>query len=186
MSLARISFRYAKSLIDLAKEENKLDRIYEDILNLKTACANRDFLLLCKSPIVSSPKKEQVFKALFEKYLEPMTFGFFHILIRKGRELYIPEIVHDFISQYEAINKKTKVTLSTAQALDEDTVTAIRSKLTSSTHTRDNIVLETKVNADLIGGFILEFDDRLYDASVAHQLRQMKKSLSNNDALKTI
>ncbi len=186
MSLARISSRYAKSLIDFALEQNKLERIYEDILNLKTATDNRDFLLLCKSPIVTAAKKEQVFKALFEKYLDPMTFGFFHILFKKGRELYIPEIVHEFIRQYDEINKKTKVTLTTAQTLDNQTVTAIKAKLTSSASTRDNIELETKVNIDLIGGFILEFEDKLYDASVAHQLRQMKKSLSNAETLKTI
>ena len=175
MSLARISTRYAKSLIDFAQENNKLDRIHEDILNLNVACGNRDFILLCKSPIVPSGKKAQVFKSLFENIFDPMSFGFFTLLIKKGREIYMPEVAQDFLKQYDAIRKKTKVVLTTAETLDHAIIENIKSKLTESKNTRDHVELETKVNSDLIGGFVLEFDDKLYDASIAHQLQSMKK-----------
>ncbi|MEO5581854.1 MAG: ATP synthase F1 subunit delta [Saprospiraceae bacterium] len=185
MSLVRISTRYAKSLIDFARENNKLDRIYEDVLNLKVACENRDFMLLCKSPIVPSGKKVQVFKVLFENLFDPISFGFFGLLVKKGREIYLPEVVYEFIRQYDAIRKKTKVILTSAESLDRGLVETIKSKLIDSRFTRDNVEIETKVDPALIGGFVLEFDDKLYDASVVHQLRKVKKSLSGNDTLKT-
>jgi F-type H+-transporting ATPase subunit delta len=186
MSLVRISTRYAKSLIDFARESNKLDRIQEDVLNLKVACDNRDFMLLCKSPIVPSGKKLQVFKALFAHMFDPISFGFFSLLVKKGREIYMPEIAQEFIGQYDAIRKKTKVILTSAASLDHGLIENIKSKLTDSSFTRDNVEIETKVDPSLIGGFVLEFDDKLYDASVVHQLHNIKKSLSNNDSLKTI
>lgn len=186
MSQVRISSRYAKSLIDFALEQNKLDRIYEDVLNLKQACTIREFVLLCKSPIVPNGKKEQIFKALFETYFDPITFGFFNILLKKGREIYIPEIVEDFLLQYEALNKRTRVTLSTATPLNQELIDDIKSKLTSASATRDNIDLETKVKPELIGGFVLEFDDNLYDASIAHQLQNLKKTFSNSEQIKSI
>ncbi|MBK7607430.1 MAG: F0F1 ATP synthase subunit delta [Saprospiraceae bacterium] len=105
MSLTRIASRYAKSLIDFAQAQGKLDRIYEDILNLKVAADIREFNLLCKSPIITSGKKSEVYRALFEKIFDPITFGFFNILVRKGREEYMPEIAHEFLKQYDAINK---------------------------------------------------------------------------------
>lgn len=186
MSQTRISYRYAKSLLDFAIAQNKLERIYEDILNLHTACSLREFVLLCKSPIIPSGKKEQIFKAVFEPYFDPITFGFFNILLKKGREIYTPEIVEDFLLQYEALNQRTRVTLSTATALGTELIDAIKSKLSGATSTRAHIDLETKVKPELIGGFVLEFDDKLYDASVAHQLHMMRKTLSNNDQIKSI
>lgn len=186
MSLARIAARYAKSLIDFAQDNNKLDRIHEDILNLKVATDNRDFMLLCKSPIVPSGKKTEVFRALFEKIFDPISFGFFTLLVKKGREIYMPEVAAEFLKQYDAIRKKTKVTLTTAETLETGLVESIKAKLTQSANTRDNVELETKVNPDLIGGFVLEFDDKLYDASISHQLSNMKKALAGNDSLKSI
>lgn len=185
MSQARISYRYAKSLIDFALAQNKLDRIYEDILNLKTACSLREFVLLCKSPIIPSGKKEQIFKAVFERYFDPITFGFFSILLKKGREIYTPEIAEDFLLQYEALNQRTRVTLSTATELGPEIIAAIKSKLAGAASTRDNIDLETRIRPELIGGFVIEFEDQLYDASVAHQLHNMRKALSNNDPIKS-
>ncbi|MBK6479223.1 MAG: F0F1 ATP synthase subunit delta [Saprospiraceae bacterium] len=46
-----------------------------------------------------------MYRALFEKIFDPITFGFFNILVRKGREEYMPEIAHEFLKQYDAINK---------------------------------------------------------------------------------
>ncbi|MBP6794194.1 MAG: ATP synthase F1 subunit delta [Saprospiraceae bacterium] len=178
MSLARIAARYAKSLIDLSKEQNKLEIVHADIVNLAAACTNKDFLLLCKSPVVPSGKKASIFRTLFEKSFDPMSFGFFNILLRKGREEYMPEVAAEFIKQFEAIKKITRVKLTTAETLDNTVLQDIKTKLTSASSTRDNIEVETKVRPDIIGGFILEYDDKLYDASVSNQLRLMSKALS--------
>ena len=179
MSLARIAARYAKSLIDLSKEQNKLEVVHNDIENLVAACTNKDFLLLCKSPVVPSGKKASIFRTLFEKTFDPMSFGFFNILLRKGREAYMPEVADEFIKQYESIKKITRVRLTTAEKLEASVLQDINSKLTSAISTRDNIALESKIRPEIIGGFILEYDDKLYDASVSNQLRLLRKALSS-------
>ena len=56
----RIASRYAKSLIDLAIEQGKLDKVLEDMTAFAEATKVRDFALLLKSPIVKADKKEQV------------------------------------------------------------------------------------------------------------------------------
>ena len=44
-----------------------------------------------------------------------------------------------------------------------------------------NIELETVVNEDLIGGFVLEAGDKLVDASIAYDLKQIARQFENND-----
>jgi len=49
-----------------------------------------------------------------------------------------------------------------------------------------NIELETVVNPDLIGGFVLEFNNNLVDASIARDLRDIKKQFRENIYVKQI
>jgi F-type H+-transporting ATPase subunit delta len=42
------------------------------------------------------------------------------------------------------------------------------------------------VNPDLIGGFVVEFGDRLYDASIAHQLDGLRKTFIDGSYEKKI
>jgi len=44
-----------------------------------------------------------------------------------------------------------------------------------------NIELESTVNKDLIGGFVLQAGDKLIDASIAYDLKQIARQFENND-----
>lgn len=178
MSAERLSYRYAKSLIDLAKEQGTLETIKGDIDFLITATQNRDLALLLKSPIVSKMKKADVLEAIFGDSFNDMTMSFMDILLSKGREMYIPEIATEFLAQYKAFNKISTVKVTTAQPMDDAAMASIRAKLVESSDLAENIEIETEVDPSLIGGFKLEFNNRLYDASVAHKLNEMKKAFA--------
>lgn len=177
MSAERLSYRYAKSLVDLAKEQGVLDTIKGDIDHLVAACNNHDLAMMFRSPIVSKMKKAGVLEELFGDGFHDMTMSFMDILLTKGREMYIPEISKEFIAQYNVINRISTVKLTTAEALSEASLEAIRTKLQASAQLNPTVEIETAVDKDIIGGFKLEFDDRLYDASVQHKLNLMKKAL---------
>ncbi len=180
MSVIRIAFRYAKSLLDLAIEQDKLERILEDVKSFKAATDNRDFFLLLKSPIVNKGKKQAIFKALFEDKFDKVTNSFLNILLKKGRETYLPDIATSFLDQYKTLKKISTVKLTTAAELSENNHRAIKQKLEASAATSEVIDLITQVDSDLIGGFIIEFDDKLYDASVAHKLEELKKEFKDD------
>ena len=180
MSVTRISSRYAKSLIDLAQEQNKLERVLEDVKAFQQATEQRDFSLMLKSPIVNPDKKGTILKEIFSGKFDEMTMAFINIVLRKGREGYLPDIAKSFIEQYRAIKHITTVKVTTATPLTEAGLAAIKQQLQNSNETEANIEIETEVNPDLIGGFVIEFGDKLYDASVAHKLSQLKKEFSGN------
>lgn len=180
MSAQRIASRYAKSLIDLAQEKGKLERVLEDVQSFKEVAKNRDFALLLKSPVVKADAKERVFNQLFGGKYDEMTMAFLRILLRKGREALLVEVAHEFDLQYKIIKHITTVKLITAAKLSDQAVEAIHAKLVQSSATDHNVELTTAVDPDIIGGFVIEFGDRLYDASVARKLDQMKKNFQGN------
>src|SRR5258706_645005 len=135
----RIASRYAKSLIDLAIEQGKLDIVLEDINAFVEATKNRDFVLLLKSPIVKSDKKEKVLDAIFKGKIDVLTSSFLQIIVRKGRESQLAEIAQEFINQYREIKGISTVNIVSAEPLTEETLNLIRQKLLSSKLTHQNI-----------------------------------------------
>lgn len=178
MSVTRIASRYAKSLLDLAVEQGKLDTVVEDVKTFSGAIAHRDLHLLLKSPIVHGSKKQEIFKEIFGGKLDPLTMGFFEIAIRKGREMFLPEMAGEFMEQYKVLKEISTVTITTAQPLSASALEAIKAKLLGSDLTKKSVEIETAVDADLIGGFLVQVGDKLVDASVAHQLKQAAKAIA--------
>lgn len=176
----RIASRYAKSLLSLGVEQNNLDTIYKDMLVMQETLRNREFKMFVKSPIIHADKKQSVFAQIFGDSVSKVTTTFFNILSRKGREVYLPEMVDSFIHQYKKYNKVTEVKLTTATPIGENMLNDIKKSLEKSEATEQTVEIETHVNPDLIGGFVIEMDDKLYDASVAHKLDQIKKNFLSN------
>lgn len=178
--MSKVASRYAKSLIDLAVEQNKLDRILEDMQSLREAVKSRDLFLLLKSPIVPASKKTEIMKLIFEGKLDELTMAFINILITKGRESHVTEIVGEFLAQYKRIQHISTVKITSATALSDDKVEAIKAKFLTSSTTDDKLDVTTAVDPELIGGFVVEYDDKVYDASMLHKLNNLKKNFTKN------
>ncbi len=176
----RVAGRYAKSLIDLAVERGNLQSVVGDIEQLSQAVKNRDLYLMLKSPIINADKKESIMKILFGNTFDATTMAFINICITKGREDILPEIAADFLAEYKKMQGITTVKVTTATPLSISAMDALRQKLVSSSITAKNVEIETAVNPDLIGGYVVEFGDKLYDASVANKLAALKKEFSGN------
>lgn len=186
MSVNRIATRYAKSLLDLAVENNVLDAVKGDVEAFIKMVENRDLYLLLKSPIINATKKESVFNVLFGDKFNKLTNAFFTIVLKKGREMYLPEIGKEFMAQYKTLIGLTTVTLTTATPVDAANLASIRSRLLASSETQKDVEIITKTDPEIIGGFVLQIGDKLYDNSIAYKLKQIRKSVSNKDYIKEI
>ena len=180
MQNPRLASRYAKSLIDIAQEQNVLEAVKADMELLQQICAsNHDLVLMLKSPIVKADKKAAVLHAILDGKVQNVTIGFISLLINKGREFYLPEIAETFSVQYKTLKNIRTVQLTTAVAIDESLKNSIRNKVAASVN-EGHIELNTNVDADLIGGFTLEIGDKLFDASVKRDLNDIKKQFTKN------
>ena len=180
MSVHRIASRYAKSLIELAIDQKHLEVVTEDVRQFQQLAKNRDLYLLLKSPIVHADKKKKIVKLIFEGKVDKLFMAFLNILIAKGREVYLPEIAVEYMLQYKLVKHISTVKLTTAAPLDKELQKAIHDRLQASDETDEQVELATAVDPSLIGGFVVEFEDKIYDASVKHKLDQLKKGFREN------
>lgn len=184
MSVTRIATRYAKSLIDLALEQKKVEAVYADINALKAATGNRDLYLLLKSPIVHADKKMAVLNALFQGKMDALTLAYLQLLVNKGREMYLPEIAAAFVEQYKMLKGITTVRVTSAAPLSDAVMDDLRKRILASGITNATLDLQVQVQPDLIGGFVLEFDNKRYDASVANKLAELKADFMRNQYIR--
>lgn len=171
--------------MDLAIERNELDAVMKDIAAFLESTKNRDLYLMLKSPIINPDKKMSILNALFGSKLGKTTMAFFDIIIRKGREMYLPEIASDFHKQYKEYNKVSTVKIITASPLTAQALEEIKARLLQSDITMDKVEITEKVDPALIGGFVIEVGDKRYDASVAHKLELLKKEFGSNEFVKS-
>lgn len=177
----RLASRYAKSLIDLAIEKDQLEAVYADMLYLKAVCKqSREFLALLRSPIIKADQKNSIVTAVTKGKVSELTAAFNHLLVKKGREGDLPEIVNAFIEQYQQLKGIHSVTLTTAVPISEELKQSICQKVQSEKDL-GSIELETKTDERLIGGFVLEFNNNLVDASILRDLKDIKNQFLKND-----
>jgi F-type H+-transporting ATPase subunit delta len=181
----RLATRYAKSIIDLSVEQNQLEFVYNDMKLITRLCkSNPDFVAVLRSPIIKSEKKGKIVSAVVSKQIGKIADGFITLLIKKGRESNLPEIAAAFVDQYNKINGISKVKITTAAAISEEIKNVIIANVTAGGNIK--IELETVINQSLIGGFVLETEGNLVDASILRDLKDIKKQFLNNDYIHQI
>jgi F-type H+-transporting ATPase subunit delta len=177
----RLAGRYAKSLIDLSIERGELEAVYKDMLYMNDLLrGSTEFVTILKSPVITGDKKQKVMEALTAGKTGRITASFNRLLINKGRESFLPEIVYAFVEQYKVYKGIHTVTLTTAIPVSDDVKNSIIHKIKQGSGMKE-VELETLVQENIIGGFILEVDGRRVDASIAYDLANIKKQFSNND-----
>ena len=118
--------RYAKSLIDLAKEKNVLEDIFNDMSLIKnTVSINKDLQLLLKSPVVNTDKKQDILSAIFKGNLNKLSSLFLQLISSKKRESLIQQIANSFIEQYKVLNNIVTAEVTTAIELDKNKINSI-------------------------------------------------------------
>ena len=177
MKGSRISSRYAKSLLGLAKETGKLDRLYTDMKLVSDTCdESKELSLLLKSPIVKAGKKIQILDEIFYSQLDDMSKSFLELITKGGREGMLVDIALEFQEQYKREKKIITALVTSAYGLDD----SLRKKVLKIVKdaTNSEVELVEREEKDLIGGLILRIGDRQCDASIQKKLNDLRKSFS--------
>ncbi len=181
MQEARLAKIYAKSLLDLSIEQQQLEEVLKDMnLISKTTKVSRELVLMLKSPLIKGDKKGQILKAVFEGKVNELTQSFTHLLSVKGRANYLPEMAQAFIQLYKVHNNIKEVFITSAKPLSEEIINAIKAKVSSQMNDCTLEVNET-IDPTLLGGYVLEIEDKLFDASVKTRLNNIKQQFLQNE-----
>ena len=176
----KVANRYAKALFTLALETNQLETVNKDI-ELIQAVDHEEFRRVIASPIISGDKKAELFRKVFGNQISELTKKFFDLVFQKGRVTSLSEIRQEFENQYRAYKKIRIMKLTTAVEVSDKVKEDIRARVQQIERFRDSILeLQHAVDESIVGGFVLQVDDELFDASIRHDLNYIRKQFVEN------
>ena len=176
MNVTLIAERYAKALFDLALEQKILEVVYSDMKNLAELISeNKALKLFLKAPIINPGKKRVVMEEILQGFNQ-LTIAFVDLLVRKRRESTIAEVVLQFIEQYNLYKNIVILRVTTPVPMKEELKTKLRTVMAGYTTASLDIIEE--IDESVVGGFVLSWDDKQYDASIRKQIERMRKGLA--------
>ena len=176
MKSTKSASRYAKALLELAIEQQKVESIESNMSRILAAAKEtNEFQVFLDSPIINLDKKVAVLNSLFGEF-EPLTLSFLALITKNGRERLITEIAQSYISQLKDFKGIVPISITSARKLDEATKATILAKINATV--KGTLEITELVDESLIGGFIVTMGDKQIDASVASQLARMKQELT--------
>lgn len=179
MKTSKISGRYAKALFDFASEQNLIEPLYAD-MNLinQTYVTSPDFAVAMRSPIIRPDKKIKIFSTIFKDRINTITLNYLNIIFKKGRELYIHDIVYQFVQLYKIHHNIQDVIVITPMTITDK----IRQQLIVRLNKQLNKTIELveKIDTSLVGGMIVKVGDRLIDTSISGKIKRLEQEFSTN------
>lgn len=178
MNNGKISVRYSQALFETALENKVLDKVYQDMKFISEMCAVHEMKEFLDNPTIIPSKKTEILHKVAEKNIEKITLSLIDLVIKNGRENFLPAISRVFIHQTKEYKGITESVLTAAIPVDAK----IKKKITDfiSGKFKTKVELTEVIDKDIIGGFILKVEDNYIDASVKNKLRKIEKELKEN------
>jgi len=167
---------YARSLFQVAREQEKLDEIKEQLGQFADALAeDRNLQVFFFSPYFSTKEKgEGLDKAL--DGADPILVNFLKLLIENHRMPVIFRVRRAYDALWEEENRLLPVSVTSAVELDSKTVGEIGDRIAEQTGRK--VDLSAHIEPEILGGIVVRVGNQVLDASVRNRLEQLRKQVA--------
>ena len=167
---------YARSLFEVAGEQNKLDLLREQLAQLADALKeNRDLELFFFSPYFSTKEKQAALEKVLDGADERL-INFLGLLIENHRMPVIFRIRDEYQRLWEEENKLLPVEITSAIELDQQTTESLGR--TIGERAGRKVTLAARVDPDILGGIIVRVGNSILDASIRNRLEQLRRHVA--------
>jgi F-type H+-transporting ATPase subunit delta len=179
MSGSKAAIRYAKAVLDLAKEKGSEQAVLGDMETVvSTIAASKELRLMLQSPIVKDEVKK---KALLEIFASSSTITkeLIRVLVTNERTQALGPVASSYISLYNKERGIQVAQVTTAVPLNDTLETEVLAKVKELTGS-NSVTIESIIDPEIIGGFVLRVGDLQYNASIANQLGSIRRQFSKS------
>lgn len=174
-----IGRRYAKALMELAREEGRIDAILGEIERFHAFCHAGDGALAAalQNPVVTHVERASLLTTLLPRLgLSTTTANFLRLLSDKDRMAALADVVREYQALADVAANRVRATVTTAAPLDAAMTAEVKAALEHTTG--KTVVLDSKVDPNLLGGMVARVGSVVYDASLRGRLDRLQLSLS--------
>lgn len=167
---------YAEALFDVAKEKGKLDAVRGELAQFVDAVdGNRELQVFFFSPYFSSAEKVAGLKRAVSD-ADAELVNFLELLIEKQRMPEIFRIRRQLDELWKQENRRIDVTVTSAVTLEPSVVEKVGEEI--ERQTGQKVELSSRVDAEILGGIVLQVGNKVLDASIRSRLEKLRKSVA--------
>ena len=167
---------YARALFEVAKENDVLDRVHEELGEFADALArDRNLQVFLFSPYFSSEEKKEGVTRIVADTDERLV-NFLELLAERHRMPVLFRIRRGFDARWGEENKLLPVTVTSAVELDQELVDSIGERIAEQTSRQ--VELSANVDPDMLGGLMVRVGNMVLDATVRNRLEQLRKQVA--------
>jgi F-type H+-transporting ATPase subunit delta len=179
-----IARRYAAAMFDLGSKQNQLDRTLDDVQEIARLFSKHTLAFLLREPKIPAQRKETVLREALSARVLPVSLNLALLVVQRGLVDLMPNIAHELQQMVFDYKNQAVAEVTTAAPMDEQQQTLVKQALEQ--RTGKTILLQTKVNPDILGGVVARVGDQVIDGSVQQRLQVLKRQLLNGVALSSI
>jgi len=169
---------YARALFEVAQQQGDLDEVREQLGQFADALEeSRELQTYFFSPYFSTDEKKDGLHRAVDGASEPV-MNFLELLVEKHRMPAIFRIRREFDAMWREENKLLPVQLTSAIALDDDTVQNLGRTIGERTGRKVDVT--ATVNPDILGGIVLRVGNSILDASIRNRLESLRKQVARS------
>jgi F-type H+-transporting ATPase subunit delta len=174
--MEEIAAVYARSLFEVAKEQDKLDDIRAQLGEFADAMHDsRELQTFFFSPYFSTQEKDDGLDRAVSG-ADPIVVNFLKLLIENHRMPVIFRVRRGYEDLWEHENRLLPVQVTSAFELDRATVKSIGDRIAEQTGQK--VDLSAGVEPDLLGGIVVRVGNQVLDASIRNRLEQLRKQVA--------
>lgn len=165
--------RYSASLFEVGIELDKMDTFHKEINFIKDIIEdNNRVLKILEHPEISKREKRDVVKEIFGEMVSKEMLNFLFIIIDKRRETNIINIVDEFNKLFKDYRGIVDIEAVTAVPMNEEASERLKTVLRDKLEKEIN--LSNRVDPSIIGGVMLNMDEKIIDSTLKTQLGEME------------
>ncbi len=173
--MEEIATVYARSLFEVAMEQDKLDAVRDQLGEFADAMSEtRELQVFFFSPYFSTQEKEDGLERAVTD-ADPVILNFLNLLIEKHRMPVVFRIRAELDRLWEEENKLLPVEITSAIELDKDIVKQLGDRISEQTGRK--VELSSRVEPDILGGIVVQVGNAILDASVRNRLDQLRRQV---------
>ncbi len=173
-----IGKEYGAALFMLASEENAKDEYADALESLKKSFEDSpDYVSFLASPGISLGERLAAIEAAFAEYIPTNVLSFVQLMCEKGRIENFFEAAEEFKALLDASKHISNAKITSAVELTDDEKSKLYEKLKAMSG--GEIQAEYFVDSSLMGGLIVELDDKIMDGSLRNRLREVKDVINS-------
>jgi len=176
-----IGRRYAEAIFEIARENNTIDRTLDDVQGIASMFSKRTLAYLLNEPKVPAQRKEKAIRQGLASRVLPTSLNLALLVVQRQLVDAMPNIARELAQMVLDYKNQAVAEVTTAAPMDEQQLNRVRQAL--ERNTGKTILMQTKVQPEILGGVIARVGDEVIDGSIRHRLAVLKQQLLTGVAI---